>query len=167
MKNSSLGAVTAYIGLGSNLASPADQITSARNRIVATAGIKELAFSSLYRSLPMGPQDQPDYVNAVLGITTELPPLDLLHCLQNIENLQGRIRQGERWGPRTLDLDLLIYGNQLIDLPELKIPHAGLSERSFVLYPLFEIAPQLVIPGNGAIGDLIKNCPLAGIKRLN
>ncbi|WP_262964479.1 2-amino-4-hydroxy-6-hydroxymethyldihydropteridine diphosphokinase [Methylobacter psychrophilus] len=167
MKNSPVTPVIAYIGLGSNLAEPVAQITSARTAIAAIAGLQELAFSSLYHSLPMGPQDQPDYVNAVMGVATELLPMDFLRCLQSIENDQGRVRIGERWGARTLDLDVLIYGDQIIDLPDLVVPHRGVDERSFVLYPLFEIAPQLVVPGKGAIADLIAKCPLSGLRRMN
>ncbi|MGZ8226030.1 MAG: 2-amino-4-hydroxy-6-hydroxymethyldihydropteridine diphosphokinase [Methylococcaceae bacterium] len=167
MKNSAVDTTGVYIGLGSNLASPSEQIKSARSTIAATNEIKETAFSSLYHSLPMGPQDQPDYVNAVMCITTNLSPIDLLHCLQHIENLHGRTRKSERWGARTLDLDILIYGDQLIDEPELTVPHYGLAERAFVLYPLYEIAPQLIVPGKGKIADLIKNCPLDGLKRLD
>jgi len=106
----------------------------------------------------MGPQDQPDYVNAVMSITTSLTPLALLDILQSIEQQQGRVRGAERWGPRTLDLDLLLYAEQVINLPRLKIPHPGLHERSFVLYPLFEIAPSLVIPGRGALATLLQHC---------
>jgi 2-amino-4-hydroxy-6-hydroxymethyldihydropteridine diphosphokinase len=115
----------------------------------------------------MGPQDQPDYVNAVMAVETCLTPVDLLHCLQHIEKKHGRVRLGERWGARTLDLDVLIYGESILDLPELTVPHIGIAERSFVLYPLYEIAPQLLIPGKGIVADLIANCPLAGLERLN
>jgi len=167
MKISKTDLITAYIGLGSNLVSPVEQIKSARASIAAIAGVKELAFSSLYRSLPMGPQDQPDYVNAVMCIATDLSPMDLLHRLQRIENDHGRIRKGERWGARTLDLDLLIYGDQKIEMPDLTVPHVGIAERSFVLYPLYEIAPQLVVPGKGDIADLVAKCPLNGLKRLD
>jgi len=167
MKTTETDLVTAYIGLGSNLASPVEQIKSARTAIAATVGVEELAFSSLYRSLPMGPQDQPDYVNAVMCVATSLPPMDLLHRLQSIENAQGRVRKGERWGARTLDLDLLIYGDRKIEVPDLTVPHAGIAERSFVLHPLYEIAPQLVVPGKGNIADLVAKCPLNGLKRLD
>jgi 2-amino-4-hydroxy-6-hydroxymethyldihydropteridine diphosphokinase len=159
--------VTAYIGLGSNLANPAEQIKAARAAIADIAGVQELAFSSVYHSPPMGPQDQPDYVNAVMAIATELPPIDLLRCLQQIENEQGRVRKAERWGARTLDLDVLIYGEQEINLPDLIVPHTGLAERAFVLYPLFEIAPQLIVPGKGAIATLLADCPRNGLERLN
>ena len=166
MKYLDCAPVIAYIGLGSNLAEPVAQIKSARIAIASIAGVKELAFSSLYHSLPMGPQDQPDYVNAVMGVATDLLPMDLLHCLQNIENNQGRVRKGERWGARTLDLDILLYGDQEIDLPDLTVPHKGLAERSFVLYPLFEIAPYILVPGKGFIANLVTKCPLAGLTRL-
>lgn len=166
MKSSGKDQVIAYIGLGSNLENPAGQIESAHTAIAGLAGVEELAFSSLYHSPPMGPQDQPDYVNAVMAITTNLPAMDLLRNLQRIEHEHGRVRKGERWGARTLDLDLLIYGQQQIDLPELIVPHVGIAERAFVLYPLYEIAPELLVPGKGHIADLVKNCPLNGLKRL-
>jgi 2-amino-4-hydroxy-6-hydroxymethyldihydropteridine diphosphokinase len=167
MKTSKTDSITAYIGLGSNLADPAEQIKAARAEIAALEDVQELAFSSLYQSPPMGPQDQPDYVNAVMAIATTLPALALLRCLQNIEHDQGRLRTGERWGARTLDLDLLLYGDQQIAVPDLIVPHAGLSERSFVLYPLYEIAPQLLVPGKGKLADLVAQCPQAGLKRLD
>lgn len=167
MKNSKTDLVTAYIGLGSNLENPAQQIKSARAAITQIAGVKELGFSSLYHSSPMGPQDQPDYVNAVMCIATDLPPIDLLRCLQRIENDQGRVRKDQRWGARTLDLDVLIYGDQIIELPDLIVPHTGLAERAFVLYPLYEIAPHTQVPGKGDIADLIAKCPMNELKRLD
>jgi 2-amino-4-hydroxy-6-hydroxymethyldihydropteridine diphosphokinase len=159
--------VTAYIGLGSNLADPVGQIKSARAAIKQINGVQELAFSSLYRSSPMGPQDQPDYVNAVMSVITELSPMDLLRCLQRIENDHGRIRTSERWGARTLDLDVLIYGEQIIELPDLNVPHIGLAERAFVLYPLHEVAPQLQVPGKGSLTDLLAKCPMNELKKLD
>jgi 2-amino-4-hydroxy-6-hydroxymethyldihydropteridine diphosphokinase len=167
MQNSKTDLITAYIGLGSNLANPAEQIKSARNAITQIAGVRELGFSSLYHSPPMGPQDQPDYVNAVMCVATGLAPMDLLRCLQRIENDQGRVRKAERWGARTLDLDMLIYGDQVIELPDLVVPHPGLAERAFVLYPLHEIAPQLLVPGKGNIAELLAQCPMNGLKRLD
>lgn len=158
--------ITAYIGLGSNLADPVAQLKSARSAIAALAQVEELAFSSFYHSPPMGPQDQPDYVNAVMAIATDLAALDLLRCLQKIEQEQGRVRTGTRWGARTLDLDLLLYSDQQINLPDLIVPHIGLSKRAFVLYPLQEIAPTLVLPTLGAIDKLVSHCPLAGLKKL-
>jgi len=149
---------TVYIGLGSNLENPYAQVTQAIGTLTTLPGSHCLAVSSLYRSPPMGPQGQADYVNAVMSLQTALSALDLLDCLQSIEQQQGRVRGAERWGPRTLDLDLLLYGQQSFDLPRLKIPHPGLHERSFVLYPLYEIAPTLVIPGHGALKNLLQYC---------
>lgn len=157
----------AYIGLGSNLENPDQQILSARSAIAAHSELTELAFSSLYHSPPMGPQDQPDYVNAVMAVTTELSPIDLLRSLQSIEKDHGRVRLGERWTARTLDLDILLYNDNIINMPDLIVPHIGLTERAFVLYPLYEIAPQLTIPDKGKLVDLLANCPKAGLKRLD
>ncbi|TAN50675.1 MAG: 2-amino-4-hydroxy-6-hydroxymethyldihydropteridine diphosphokinase [Methylococcaceae bacterium] len=159
--------VTAYIGLGSNLQDPIAQIQRARRAIAQTAGMAELAFSSLYRNPPMGPADQPDYVNAVMAIATTLAPHALLGCLQAIEQRQGRARSGERWGPRTLDLDILLYGQQQLHSADLTIPHLGIAERAFVLLPLLEIAPDLTIPGKGALRDLAALLPADALLRLD
>jgi 2-amino-4-hydroxy-6-hydroxymethyldihydropteridine diphosphokinase len=159
--------VTAYIGLGSNLDNPAGQIKSARAAIAQIHGVEELACSGLYRSAPMGPQNQPDYINAVMAIKTGLAPHELLHCLQAVESRQGRVRTGERWGARTLDLDLLIYGDRQIQTADLIVPHPGLAERAFVLYPLHELAAHLRVPGLGEIDDLLAQCPPAGLERLS
>lgn len=158
--------VTAFIGLGSNLDRPAEQLLRARQTLAALPNIKETGFSSLYRNPPMGPQDQPDYVNAVMAISTSVPAIDLLRQLQAVEQSQGRIRTGERWGARTLDLDLLLYGDQQIEVPDLTVPHIGIAERAFVLYPLYEIAPDLSIPGLGKLTDLIAKCPKNDLHRL-
>ena len=157
----------AYIGLGSNLATPETQINAARKAITGLARVSGHAFSSLYRSPPMGPQNQPDYVNAVMAIETDLSAIELLRHLQQIELDHGRVRKDERWGPRTLDLDILLYGQNIIDQPDLIVPHYGLAERAFVLYPLQEIAPVLEIPGQGKITDLLASCPLDGLVRLS
>ncbi len=156
----------AYIGLGSNLNLPIKQILSARQDIVNLDGVEEIAFSSLYSSAPMGPQDQPDYINAAMAIKTILPPLDLLHALQKIELAHGRIRE-RRWGARTLDLDLLIYGDQQMNTPELTVPHPGVTERAFVLCPLYDCNPELVIPGKGLISEWVKQCFTANLNRIN
>ena len=159
--------VTAYIGLGSNLSKPVEQIRSARSACAALPGVQELAFSSLYASPPMGPKDQPDYVNAVMAVSTDLSALSLLHGLQRIEHEHGRDRSGGRWVARTLDLDLLLFGEQSMNTQELTIPHPGLGVRAFVLYPLFEIAPDLMVPTLGHIADLVQKCPLNGLKRID
>jgi 2-amino-4-hydroxy-6-hydroxymethyldihydropteridine diphosphokinase len=167
MNDSVTAPVTAYIGLGSNLADPIKQIKSAHTACAALAGVRELAFSSLYRSPPMDSRDQPDYVNAVMAVATDLSAVDLLRALQGIEKDHGRVRTADRWSARTLDLDLLLYGDQEINQPDLTVPHPGIADRAFVLYPLFEIAPEGVVPGKGRIAELIAACPLNGLKRID
>lgn len=158
----------AYIGLGSNLGNPTKQIRDARLSISQKEHITELGFSSLYASPPMGPQDQPDYINAVMCIHTGLSASDLLSELQDIENIYGRVRKGKKWSARTLDLDLLLYAGQQIELADLMVPHIGLSERAFVLYPLQEIAPEeLSIPGKGSVKQLVSQCPLNGLEKID
>ncbi len=164
---SSIELTTAFIGLGSNLADPVMHIKSARTAIARLGHVQELNFSGLYKSAPMGSQDQPDYINAVMAIKTTLTPLDLLHALQLIETEHGRKRGVQRWGARTLDLDLLLYGDEKINTPELTVPHYGIAERAFVLYPLSECAPDLEIPGHGKFVDLLHNCPPSGLQRLD
>lgn len=149
--------VTAYIGLGSNLNDPVDQVTRAIAELDELPETATHSHSSLYQSKPMGGLDQPDYVNAVVRVDTGLNPEKLLAELQAIEATHGRVRE-ERWGARTLDLDLLLYGSAIIDTPDLQVPHPGVGERGFVLYPLNEIAPDLEIPRLGTISDLVNNC---------
>ncbi len=157
--------VTAFIGLGSNLEEPVTQLNDAHKAIGNLDRVREIAFSSLYSSPPMGPQDQPDYVNAVMAIETDLAAMELLRCLQAIENSQGRVRN-RHWGERTLDLDLLLYGDEQINVPDLIVPHIGIRERAFVLYPLQEIAVDLNIPALGSIDGLVSQCPLEGLEKL-
>ena len=131
-----------FIGLGSNLDNPRRQVETALeelDRIEQTALLKA---SSLYGTPPMGPQDQPNFVNAVALLETALDAETLLHRLQQIENSHQR-KRGQRWGPRTLDLDLLLYGDEIIDLPDLEVPHPGIAQRAFVLLPLIEIAQDV------------------------
>jgi 2-amino-4-hydroxy-6-hydroxymethyldihydropteridine diphosphokinase len=154
-----MSGVSCYIGLGANLEDPVAQV---RRALVALSGLPQtrlVAHSRLYRNPPMGPPDQPDYVNAVACIETKLAPLDLLDGLHAIERDHGRVRHGAKWGARTLDLDMLLYGDRVIRHERLTVPHPGLPERAFVLYPLAEIAPGLDIPGHGAIGSLLEHCP--------
>ncbi len=159
--------VVAFVGLGSNLAEPVLQIDLARRAINGLEHADELGFSSLYRSPPMGPQDQPDYINAVMKVVTTLPAMALLRALQDIENNQGRVRTGERWVARTLDLDLLLFGEQCIQDPDLVVPHPGIAKRAFVLYPLAEIDKDIQVPGLGSIASLVLNCPLSGLIKIN
>lgn len=158
--------VLAYIGLGSNLDNPESQLKTAIEALTGLPQTRLQARSSLYRSAPMGPQDQPDYLNAVVQLSTGLEPEALLDKLQGIEQAQGRVR-AQHWGPRTLDLDILLYGEDVVATERLKIPHPGIAERSFVLYPLAEINGQLEIPGLGSVRSLMEQCPGAGLSRLS
>ncbi|MEQ8232075.1 MAG: 2-amino-4-hydroxy-6-hydroxymethyldihydropteridine diphosphokinase [Gammaproteobacteria bacterium] len=152
---STLATRRAYIGLGSNLDDPAAQVRHALRALDDLPGTRRVAASRLYRNPPMGPQDQPDYVNAVAALDTSLAAEALLSELQGLERAQGRVRGGQRWGPRRIDLDLLVYDTARIDRPGLAVPHPGIAERAFVLVPLAEIAPALDIPGHGPIVDLL------------
>ncbi|TCP97632.1 2-amino-4-hydroxy-6-hydroxymethyldihydropteridine diphosphokinase [Cricetibacter osteomyelitidis] len=147
--------VTAYIALGSNLNTPIEQLKSALTAIAQLPQTELTAVSSFYQSKPLGPQDQPDYTNAVAGIRTELAPLDLLEALQQIENRQGRVRL-RRWGERTLDLDILLYANEIIQSERLTVPHYDMQNREFVIVPLYEIAPNLVLPNGKSMANLIQ-----------
>jgi 2-amino-4-hydroxy-6-hydroxymethyldihydropteridine diphosphokinase len=158
--------IEVYIGLGSNLAQPEKQIQAAYASLAALPDTNLIKGSSLYRSQPMGPQDQPDYVNAVVLIETRLSPDNLLQNTQLIEHQQGRIRKANRWGPRTLDLDVLLYGSQQIDSEQLTVPHNGMKQREFVLYPLFEITPELILPCGEKLSDLVQACPVNGLHKM-
>ncbi len=159
------GVVTAYIGLGSNQKNPVGQIRTALQELDGLPQSQLLLQSSLYQSAPMGPANQPDYINAVAALETRLSADELLSALQKLELLHQRVRQ-ERWGPRTLDLDLLLFGDQSISSEHLVVPHPGLGERLFVLQPLFEIAPALVLPNNQAVAALLDGCSEGGLQRL-
>jgi 2-amino-4-hydroxy-6-hydroxymethyldihydropteridine diphosphokinase len=156
-----------YIGLGSNLDDPSAQVLGALEALADIAHSRVIMTSALYRSPPMGPADQPDYINAVAGMLTQLTPADLLLALQAIEQRQGRRRDGERWGPRTLDLDLLSYGNERSNDRALTLPHPGIAERAFVLVPLHEIAPALEIPGLGSVERLRREVSAEGLTRID
>ena len=160
------GAV-AYIGLGSNLDDPVRQVSNALDELAHCDGVRLTAHSRLYRSPPMGPQDQPDYINAVARIETRLSPEALLETLLAIEQAHGRERGDLRWGPRTLDLDLLLFGDRVICSERLTVPHPGLPQRAFVLYPLQEIAPGLEIPQFGSLAALCARCPRGGLEPLD
>lgn len=154
----------AYIGLGSNLENPEQQIRSAVDAIKQIPDTLLSGLSALYYSRPMGPQDQPDYMNAVAKLSTSLTPIALLDELQKIENDAGRVRKDNRWGPRILDLDILLYNNDVINSERLIVPHYGLKEREFVLIPLNEIAPTLTLPDGDAINELSQKIPSNGLK---
>ncbi len=158
--------VSAYIGLGSNLDQPEQQVTQAIEALKVVEKSRLVRVSSLYVTPPMGPKDQPDFVNAVVQLETALSPEEMLEQLQQIELDQGRVRT-RHWGERTLDLDLLLYGQMVINLPHLSIPHPGMAERAFVLVPLQEIAGSgLQVPGVGRLGQLTARCDRAGIRKI-
>ena len=154
-----------FIGLGSNLEQPKEQVLSAFSELDALVSSNLVNKSSLYASKPLGPQDQPDYINAVAELETSLPALTLLAQMQAIENEHQRVRK-EHWGPRTLDLDLLLYGEEIISLQSLTVPHPELGNRNFVVYPLYEIAPDVLIPGLSGIEDLISELDSSGLEKL-
>lgn len=160
-----MSSVTAYIGLGSNLCNPLQQVSRARQTLATLAGCREAVHSSLYRSDPVGPPGQPDYINAVTRLETRLDPLALLDRLQAIEQAHNRVRK-THWGPRTLDLDLLLYDDRVIDQPRLQVPHPRLAERSFVLYPLAELNPRLTLPDGTPLQRLLHRCPMGSLQRV-
>lgn len=155
----------AYIGLGSNLDDPIEQVKTALCNLQSLPYSHLDDWSSLYASAPMGPQDQPDYINAVAVIETALSAHQLLDALQAIEQNHGRIRK-RHWGERTLDLDILLYGQEIVNDSRLQIPHPGLALRAFVLYPLAEISPDLNIPNAGNMVRLLQDCPRDGLRKL-
>lgn len=159
--------VRAYVGIGSNLNDPVAQVREAVEELASLPDTLLVARSSLYGGKPMGPQDQPDYVNAVVALDTLLSAENLLEGLQRIEQLQGRTRTDEHWGPRIIDLDLLLYGKCVIDTPGLQVPHPGLHERDFVIIPLAEVAGNLRIPGRGLLTSLINQVENHSLKKLN
>ncbi len=144
----------AYIGLGSNLEGPKEQIKRALVALNDTTDIEVSGLSSLYRSKPLDGSDQPDYINAVCRVKTHLSALELLYVCQGIESKQHRVRD-ERWGPRTIDLDIILYGTQVIASKKLVVPHPEMMNRAFVLAPLKEIEPNLIVPILGSLTGLI------------
>lgn len=158
----------AWIGLGSNLDDPAGKLRQAFDALAALPDTRLYLRSGLFRNPPMGPQDQPDFVNAVAGLLTRLPVRDLLDQLQAMERNAGRDRaNSKRWGPRPLDLDILCYGQLRIDEPGLELPHPGIAERNFVLLPLLELAPGLQIPGLAPLPSLVARLGDGGLERLD
>ena len=155
----------AYVALGSNLNQPRERVVEAFERLAGVRDTRLELRSLLYLTHPMGPQNQPDFVNAAAGLLTQLSAQELLGELLQIERAMGRDRQ-ERWGPRIVDLDLLWMSGPPIDEPNLKLPHPGVSERNFVLYPLSDIAPTLAIPGHGRVASLKSRVNSDGISVL-
>lgn len=150
--------IRCFVGLGANLADPERQLALAVSTLVGFPEIRLTAVSPVYRSAPLGPPGQPDYLNAVAELETTLAPLELLDVLQAAETRQGRQR-GERWGPRTIDLDILLYGDQRIELPRLQVPHPQLARRNFVLQPLCDLCgSDYVLPDGVVLGTLVARC---------
>jgi 2-amino-4-hydroxy-6-hydroxymethyldihydropteridine diphosphokinase len=155
----------AVIGLGANLGDPAAQLRAAIDAIGRLPGTRVVAVSSFYRTAPVGYAAQPDFVNAAVAVETTLEPRALLDQLRGIESAAGRVRSFKN-APRTLDLDILVYGDRVIDEPGLAIPHPHLHERAFALAPLVEIEPDAVVPGRGPAADLLARCPAQDVVKL-
>lgn len=155
--------IPVYLGLGSNLERPLQQLGQAIQSLTTLPHSQLVAVSSLYASKPLGPQDQPNFVNAVARLDTALEPLALLDQLQQIERQQGRVRKAERWGPRTLDLDILLFGQQRLNLPRLQVPHYHLQAREFCLYPLAELEPGLILPDGRSLQSLLAQVAKEGL----
>ncbi len=157
--------VRCFIGLGSNLEDPVSQVKQALQELAELPDSRFIKASSLYSSAPVGPQDQPDFVNAVAELETTLEAHALLDQLQSLEQKHQRVRE-RHWGPRTLDLDLLLYGTEQINSERLTVPHAFMQERSFVLYPLAEIAADTEIPNIGSLSQLLVACPMGTLAKI-
>jgi len=159
--------VQAFIGLGSNQGNAIRNLCNAVDALGKLPGVRLVSCSSLYRSAPVGYLEQPEFVNAVCRIDTDLPAPALLERLQTLEHNAGRRRDGVRWGPRVLDLDILLYGDAVLATDSLVVPHPRMHERAFVLYPLQEIAPELRIPGIGSLDELVALCVDQDCERLS
>lgn len=154
-----------YLAIGSNLASPLEQVNAALAALAEIPESQLVAVSDFYRTPPLGPQDQPDYLNAAVALETALAPEALLDHTQRIELQQGRERKAHRWGPRTLDLDIMLFGEMQIDTPRLTVPHYDMKNRAFMLLPLAQIAPDLRFPDGDKLSDLLANIDPSGISR--
>ncbi|MCD1124708.1 2-amino-4-hydroxy-6-hydroxymethyldihydropteridine diphosphokinase [Jinshanibacter sp. LJY008] len=154
-----------FIALGSNLNQPLTQVEAALDAIKQIPQTRLIACSPLYRTKPLGPQDQPDYLNAVVELDTQLSAESLLDATQAIELNQGRERKAHRWGPRTLDLDILLFGNQTINTSRLTVPHYDMHNRGFMLYPLADIAPDLIFPDGVTLSSLLSQVSADGLER--
>jgi 2-amino-4-hydroxy-6-hydroxymethyldihydropteridine diphosphokinase len=157
----------AYIGIGSNLDDPLRRVEAAFDALAGLPETRLIARSPRYQSAAFGGVPQPDFVNAVAALLTHLPPQDLLAALQQLERDAGRRPGGQRWGPRELDLDLLVYSDEVLELPGLTVPHPGIAERNFVLLPLSDLAADLVIPGVGRVASLPVDANDPRIRRLD
>lgn len=155
--------IPVYIAIGSNLDSPLDQVNRAIAALRDIPQSRLVCHSAFYRTAPMGPAGQPDYLNLAVLLETTLTPHELLDATQAVELSQGRVRKDERWGPRTLDLDIMLFGDKVIHDERLTVPHYGLKEREFMLYPLAEIAPGLILPDGESLAAVIARTPENGL----
>ena len=146
----------AFVGVGANLGDREATIRRAVELLDERDGVEVVAVSELRETAPWGPVEQPAFVNGAVAVETALEPAELLAALLDVERLLGRVRTGERWGPRTIDLDLLLYGEQVIDEPGLTVPHPRLHERRFALEPLAELDPDAYVPGHGRVAELLR-----------
>ena len=158
--------IPAYIGVGSNLDDPLSQVGRGIDSLANIPQTRVVARSKMYRNRPMGPQDQPEYVNAAVGVLTQLSPAELLSELKKMESKLGRGVPIVRWGPRIIDFDLLVFGSVKLATETLVIPHPGIAARNFVLLPLFDIAPDLDIPGAGRVAPLLQAIDRSGVHAL-
>ena len=156
----------AYVALGSNLDDPRAQVGRAFDALARLPDTRLVARSPSYRSAPLGPVSQPDFVNAVAGLLTQLAPRALLDALKSLEAALGREAPVVRWGPRRIDLDLLVHGAARVEEQGLCVPHPGLAERAFVLLPLADIAPDLEVPGLGRVRSLAARVDSQGLERI-
>lgn len=162
-----MDSVIACVGLGANLGDACATVRAATQALAQLPCTRLQAGSSLYRTPAWGNEAQPPFINAAVTLATTLAPLELLDQLLALEQRFGRVRlPGERWGPRTLDLDLLLYADQIIDLPRLTVPHPYLHERAFALLPLAEVAPEAMIPGHGTVRALLDGIQTCAIERI-
>jgi 2-amino-4-hydroxy-6-hydroxymethyldihydropteridine diphosphokinase len=157
----------AYVGLGSNLGDSRSVLRRAIEAIGSFSDTRIVLTSPHYRTVPFGPVEQGAFINAVAGVMTRRSPLEFLQALRSLERQLGRAETRVRWGPREIDLDLLVHGQETLATPELTLPHVGIPERDFVLYPLRDIAPQLHIPGMGRVAELAARVADRGIERLD
>ena len=158
--------VPAYVGLGSNQDNPIDHLRRAITELGELAATRLVSVSRMYKSKPWGVEEQPAFINAVAGILTRVEPSQLLSELKVLEKSHGRDPDGMRWGPRTLDLDLLLFGHRILDLPDLVVPHPRMCDRNFVIYPLGEIAPSIQIGKLGSVRSLMAGLGDAGLEVL-
>jgi 2-amino-4-hydroxy-6-hydroxymethyldihydropteridine diphosphokinase len=156
----------AYVAIGANLDDPAARVREAFEKLAELPRTRLIARSRLYRSVPLGPQDQPEFVNAAAGLLTQLSAAELLTDLKSLERVLGRATPIVRWGPRRIDFDLSVFGSERIQSETLTVPHPGVPVRNFVLYPLLDIAPELAVPGHGRIRELAAGVSAEGLSAL-